>query len=64
MSMYMKPEQIAEGILYQIMQELNVSNVLKIGYTGSVWVVKYHKGEDDHFETFYDMYSFLKTENN
>lgn len=48
----------------QIAIELNCNNVKQILFVKDKWKIKYHKGKTDAFETFDDLYMFLKTESN
>jgi hypothetical protein len=51
-------------LIGQIMKELDCSNVKAIGFHKEKWVVKYHKGKQNKFNLFSEMYEFLSTESN
>ena len=59
---YNEAGEMALQILDQIVKELGLSNVKCFGYHKEMWVVKYKKGKQDKFNSFDEMYSFLKTE--
>jgi len=53
----------ALSILKQIVIELGITNVRRFGFYKNKWVVQYLKGKQNKFETFDEMYNFLKEEN-
>ena len=51
----------AVAILNQIVKELGITNVKIFGYHKNKWVVKFKKGRQCEFDSFSEMYDYLKT---
>ncbi len=59
---YNRIGEMALEILDKIISELGVTNVKCFGFYKNKWIVKYKKGKQDKFDSFDDMYIFLRDE--